>query len=514
MVTSAVEKIDDTKVKLSITIDPDEVSSALDQAVTRLSQSVKVPGFRPGKKVPLKVLEGRLGKGAVREEAIREAFPGFYSQALSEHEISPVGPPEFDVDAFEPGAEGAFTATVDVRPEFEVPEFEGMTITHPEWELTDEELHANLDQVRERFAEVETVERPAQKGDFVTVTISGKKADGTEVEEASAEDMLYQVPEEDTDSELDTQLVGASAGDVLEFTDVLGPDYPDGLAGQEISFTAIVKEVKVKTLPELDDEFALTASEFDTIDELMDDLRTQAGAEKRQMAVANLRGAVIEAIAELVEIPLPESLVEEEQRFRLNRLAHQAQHAGLSMDQFLSIAGGDDPQAQTFGDACDQVPADGDGSFVGMSDSPVATAAGNNPLLEQLVGAVGAVNGLGDTLNGAPELTVFAPFNGAFEAIDPEALNGLVEEAQADESGTDSALYVTLAHHVIGANLDADAVVGDQDTLAGDTLTVEGDTDGMTVSDGTVTATVLCGNIPTANATVYVIDSVLAGPIS
>jgi len=345
VVTSAVEKIDDTKVKLSITIDPDEVSSALDQAVTRLSQSVKVPGFRPGKKVPLKVLEGRLGKGAVREEAIREAFPGFYSQALSEHEISPVGPPEFDVDAFEPGAEGAFTATVDVRPEFEVPEFEGMTITHPEWELTDEELHANLDQVRERFAEVETVERPAQKGDFVTVTISGKKADGTEVEEASAEDMLYQVPEEDTDSELDTQLVGASAGDVLEFTDVLGPDYPDGLAGQEISFTAIVKEVKVKTLPELDDEFALTASEFDTIDELMDDLRTQAGAEKRQMAVANLRGAVIEAIAELVEIPLPESLVEEEQRFRLNRLAHQAQHAGLSMDQFLSIAGGDDPQA-------------------------------------------------------------------------------------------------------------------------------------------------------------------------
>ena len=176
--------------------------------------------------------------------------------------------------------------------------------------------------------------------------------------------------------------------------------------------------------------------------------------------------------------------------------------------------GGDDPQAQTFGDACDQVPADGDGSFVGMSDSPGATAAGNNPLLEQLVGAVGAVNGLGDTLNGAPELTVFAPFNGAFEAIDPDALNGLVEEAQADESGTDSALYVTLAHHVIGADLDADAVVGDQDTLAGDTLTVEGDTDGMTVSDGTVTANVLCGNIPTANATVYVIDSVLAGPIS
>ena len=174
-----------------------------------------------------------------------------------------------------------------------------------------------------------------------------------------------------------------------------------------------------------------------------------------------------------------------------------------------------DPQAQTFGDACDQVPAQGDGSFVGMSDSPVATAASANPLLTQLVGAVGAVNGLGDTLNGAPELTVFAPFDGAFEALDQEAVAGLVEEAQADDSGTDNTLYGLLAHHVIGANLDADAVVGDQDTLAGDSLTVEGSPeDGMTVSDGTVTATVLCGNIPTANATVYVIDQVLAGPIS
>ena len=173
-----------------------------------------------------------------------------------------------------------------------------------------------------------------------------------------------------------------------------------------------------------------------------------------------------------------------------------------------------DPQAQTFGPACDQVPAEGDGSFVGMSDSPVATAASANPLLTQLVGAVGAVNGLADTLNGAPELTVFAPFNGAFEALDQEAVAGLVEEAQADESGTDSALFTVLANHVVGANLDADAVVGEQDTLAGTTLTIEGDTEGMTVTDGVATATVLCGNIPTANATVYVIDTVLTAPIS
>jgi uncharacterized surface protein with fasciclin (FAS1) repeats len=175
---------------------------------------------------------------------------------------------------------------------------------------------------------------------------------------------------------------------------------------------------------------------------------------------------------------------------------------------------GDDPQAQTFGDACSAVPtaADDEGSFIGMADDPVATAASANPILTQLVGAVGAVEGLADTLNGAPELTVFAPYDPAFEAIDPEALGGLVEEAQA--SGTDSALFTVLANHVVGANLDPDAVVGEQTTLAETTLTIEGSPEeGMTVTDGTAEATVLCGNIPTANATVYVIDTVLTGPL-
>ncbi len=170
---------------------------------------------------------------------------------------------------------------------------------------------------------------------------------------------------------------------------------------------------------------------------------------------------------------------------------------------------GSDAAAQTFGDGCAQVPADGAGSFDGMVQDPVATAASNNPLLTTLVAAVGAVDGLGDTLNGAEALTVFAPYNGAFEEIKPADLNGLLEEAA--QKGQKSTLYKVLAHHVLGANDDTGAVAGDQDTLAGDSLTIEGDENGMTVSDGTVTANVLCGNIPTANATVYVIDKVLTG---
>ena len=145
----------------------------------------------------------------------------------------------------------------------------------------------------------------------------------------------------------------------------------------------------------------------------------------------------------------------------------------------------------------------------GMVQDPVATAASNNPLLTTLVTAVGTIDGLADTLNGAEALTVFAPFNGAFEEIPPADLNALLEEGA--KKGQKSTLYQVLAHHVVGASADTDAVVGDQETLAGDQLTIEGDENGMTVTDGTVTANVLCGNIPTANATVYVIDKVLTG---
>lgn len=170
----------------------------------------------------------------------------------------------------------------------------------------------------------------------------------------------------------------------------------------------------------------------------------------------------------------------------------------------------EDAGAQTFGPGCSAIPTSGAGSFDGMVKDPVATAASNNPLLSTLVTAVTSIDGLADTLNGGEALTVFAPYNDAFAAIPEDQLTGLVSEGK--EKGQDSALYKILAHHVLGENDTADSVAGDKETLAGDKLTVEGDAEsGMTVSDGTVTATVLCGNIPTANATVYVIDKVLTG---
>lgn len=189
--------------------------------------------------------------------------------------------------------------------------------------------------------------------------------------------------------------------------------------------------------------------------------------------------------------------------------ASSSDSSASSSSDMESSASAEGAQAQTFGDACSAVPTSGPGSFDGMVKDPVATAASNNPILSTLVTAVGAVQGLGDTLNGAPALTVFAPYNDAFAAIPEADLNALVEGGKKD--GDKSDLYKILAHHVLGENDDPTKVVGEKDTLAGDKLTIEGDENGMTVSDGTVTANVLCGNIPTANATVYVIDKVLTG---
>lgn len=157
---------------------------------------------------------------------------------------------------------------------------------------------------------------------------------------------------------------------------------------------------------------------------------------------------------------------------------------------------------QVFGDGCAAVPTDGKGSFDGMVTDPVATAASNNPLLSTLVTAVGEADLVG-TLNDAPELTVFAPVNDAFAAIPEDQLNAIL----ADKA----LLSKILVHHVVGGKLDPMAVVGEQESLNKDMLTVEGDENGMTVSDGKVTANVICGNVPTANATVYIIDQVLAG---
>jgi len=346
-VKSNVERVDDTTVKLSITVEASRVGEAIDSAARRVGAEVKVPGFRPGR-VPRRVLESRVGKEALVSEAARDALPSFYAEAVRAEQLDVVGPPEFDVTTFSDGQDAEFAATVEVRPDITVPDYAGLQVPYPDWEVTEADVDAQLDQLRERFAELETVQRPVQTGDYAVITVTGER-DGQQVEEASVTDLLYRVAPEKTSqgeasqneqSELDRNLLGAQAGAILKFRDTLGDDYGEDLAGAEVDFTAIVKEVKHANLPDLDDDFAVTASEFDTIDELRDELRSTLTTQKLDYARSALRGRVVEAVSELVDVALPSGLVQQDVQLRLGRLAHQAEQYDMSLEQFLSAAGG------------------------------------------------------------------------------------------------------------------------------------------------------------------------------
>lgn len=329
-----VERIDDTTVKLSVSVEAARVERALDEAARHLAEEVKVPGFRKGK-VPRRVLETRLGKDAVRQHAVRDSLPQFYIEALNEREIDAVGDPDLDLQTFEEGSDAEFTATVEVRPEFDPPPIEGVLVPHPEWEVTDEEVETELDRLRERFAEAETVQRPIQVGDLAVVSISASHH-GQPVEDASVDDELYRVNDpEESGQKLDTELLGTSTGGIVKFTDTWGA----GDDARELAFTVIVKDVKALQLPDADDDFALTASEFDTIDELRAGIREQLESAKLDVARSALRGRAVEAVAELVEVPVPNALVEQEVRLQLARLTRDAERHEIPFEQYLQLIG-------------------------------------------------------------------------------------------------------------------------------------------------------------------------------
>ncbi|CAN5835002.1 trigger factor [soil metagenome] len=327
-----VERVDDTTVKLAVTVEPPRVTAALEEAARHLADEVKVPGFRKGK-VPRRVLESRLGKDAVLQHAVQDAVPEFYAEAVRDQELEPVGQPEFELGTFEEGKDAEFTATVEVRPDFDPPVMQGVEVPHPEWDVTDEDIDDELGRLRERFAEAETVDRPIQIGDLAVLSISAMDG-GEPVEDASMDDQLYRVNDpEESGQKLDSELLGATPGTIAKFADTFDDDE------RELDFTVIVKDVKVLTLPDADDDFAITASEFDTIDELRESIRGQIAEHKLAYARDALRGRVIETVSDLVDVPLPRTLVDQEMQFQLARLARDAEQRQIPFDQYLQAAG-------------------------------------------------------------------------------------------------------------------------------------------------------------------------------
>jgi len=335
-VKSTVENLSPTRVRLAVEVPFDDLKPNLEKAYQEIGRQVRVPGFRPGK-VPARIIDQRVGRGAVLQEAVNEALPRLYGEAAREHELVPLGQPEIDITNLDDSAEGslAFTAEVDVRPEVTLPELEGIAVSVDDAAVTDEDVDAQLAELRDRFGTLKGVDRPAQAGDYVSLDLVSKVGD-EEIEGGSAKGLSYVVGSDDLVDGLDEAITGKSAGDTATFPTTLRQGEH---ADQQADVTVSLKSVKEKELPELDDDFAQLASEFDTVDELRDDLRTRLARVKVLEQGTQARDKLLERLVETVEFPLPESAVKAEIDFREHEVVHSLGHDDTLFDRYLEAQG-------------------------------------------------------------------------------------------------------------------------------------------------------------------------------
>jgi trigger factor len=335
-VKTTVETVSETRVKLTVAVEPAELKPSLDAAYKKIAQQVRVPGFRQGK-VPPPIIDRQVGRAVVVEEAINDAIPRFYTDAVREHDVKVLGQPDVDVTAYNDGEDLVFTAEVDVRPHITLPAYDEITVTIDDAEPSDDEITEQVDALRERFATLTTVERPTQTGDYVSLDLSAT-VDGEDVPDANAKGLSYEVGSGTLVQGLDDALLGTTAGETKTFTTTL----PAGeLEGSDAEVTVVVNGVKTKDLPALDDDFAQLASEFDTLDELRADFRTRLARVRSRERAVQARDKVLEALLEKVEIPVPDEVVKSEVRFRRDTIGQQLQAAGLTLDTYLQSEGTD-----------------------------------------------------------------------------------------------------------------------------------------------------------------------------
>lgn len=351
---TSVETLEGNKVKLVVEVDEQEFETAINAAFKRIAHQARIPGFRPGK-APRRVLEAHFGSEAARQEALREALPEYFIKAVTEHDVDVIAPPEIDITAGEESGPVAFDAVVEVRPKVLVPGYGSLRVTIPSPEVSDEELDAQIERLRGQFGELEVVERPAQDDDHVTIDISAM-SDGEQVEGLAADDYLYKVGSGAVAEELDAELRGAKVGDILTF-DTSHPD-PD----EDLSFTfkVLVKEIKHQVLPEINDEWANEASEFETVAALRDDMKGRLSAMKRVQSQLALHQKVVEALVSLVDEDPPEVLVDNEVNRRAHDLVQRLEAQGADVNQYLQAMGttGDELGAQLREQAVGAVKSD------------------------------------------------------------------------------------------------------------------------------------------------------------
>lgn len=326
---AVVEPLEGNKVKLSVEVDEAEFEKAIDAAFRKIAREVRIPGFRPGK-APRRILEARLGKESGRTEALRDSLPDYYSRAIRENEVDAIAPPEIDITAGEKEGPVAFDAVVEIRPRLHLAGYQGLRVEVPSPEVTEEEVNAQVDRLRANFGELRTVDRPARDGDHLTIDLRGTR-NGEEVSGLTTDDFLYELGSNSVLPELDEQLLGSKVGDIFEFD----ADLPDG----PVHFRVLVKDVKEKILPEVTDEWASEASEFDTVEELRADITKRIGLVKKVQSTLSLRSAAVDALVELVDADAPAALVDAEIQRRVHDLEHRLQAQNVGVAEYLQATG-------------------------------------------------------------------------------------------------------------------------------------------------------------------------------
>ena len=328
-----VEELSPTRVRLSVEVPFDELKPSLDKAYREVGRQVRIPGFRPGR-VPPPVIDRRVGRDVVLNQAVNDAMPDLYAKAVADGDVYALGQPEVEITSLDDGKELTFTVEVDIRPKFELPDLASLAVTVDDTLVNPDEVAEYLGSLQERFASLKGVQRPVETGDYVSIDLSAS-VDGEPVEDAQASGLSYQVGSESLLDGLDDALVGMSAGESATFrTELAGGE----LAGREADVTVTVHSVKVKEVPGLDDEFAQLASEFDTLGELRADTRAQLERMKANQQIMQARDRALDALINRVDLPLPESVVAEEVEQNRDSLVQQLERAGATLDGYLEMA--------------------------------------------------------------------------------------------------------------------------------------------------------------------------------
>lgn len=331
---TTVTPLSDNQVRVEVEVSEDELSPALERAAREISRTVKLKGFRPGR-IPRKVLERHVGRKAILDEAVPTAVPDFLADAVEAEEIDWVGRPT--VENVDGGVDAplSFSATLDLRPQVSVGDVTGIEVRlDGPVAPTDEEIESEIDSIRRRYATLETVPRGATEGDHVLVNLDAHH-NTEQLDELTRNDLLYEVGSGNLVEELDSELLGATAGAILEFNATL-PESAPVRGGEEVTFRVLVKEVKQRVLPELTDEWVDENSEFDTVEEMREELVEELGNHKLNHSRQAAQTKAVEALVERSGITVPASVVDLEVDARLNELARQLAGQNIPFDQYLA----------------------------------------------------------------------------------------------------------------------------------------------------------------------------------